>query len=293
MQDDDTRIPSEAMSGDTAETGLSRRGFAALSAASLAAAAGPALAAQAVETDVTVATPDGSCDAALFHPAGAAKHPAVIMFVDAGGLRPVKRDMGRRLAAEGYVVLVPNPYYRTRKAPVRDRPFDWNNAEDRAEIAALRAPMTAEAVTRDAMAYIKFLDARAQVNTRAKAGSVGYCMGGSMTMRASAAAPDRFGAGCSFHGGALVTTTPDSPHLLVPKIKAGYYFGVAESDDQKEPQAKTVLKEAFEKARNPAKIEVYQGAMHGWCVKGSPVYNEAAAERAWAEMSALFKRRLV
>ena len=205
----------------------------------------------------------------------------------------MKRDMGRRLAAEGYVVLVPNPYYRTRKAPVRDRPFDWNNAEDRAEIAALRAPMTAEAVTRDAMAYIKFLDARAQVNTRAKAGSVGYCMGGSMTMRASAAAPDRFGAGCSFHGGALVTTTPDSPHLLVPKIKAGYYFGVAENDDQKEPQAKTVLKEAFEKARNPAKIEVYQGAMHGWCVKGSPVYNEAAAERAWAEMSALFKRRLV
>jgi carboxymethylenebutenolidase len=289
---EDAGGPVRAVGSDT-ESNLSRRGFTALSAASLAAVAGPALAAEVVESDVMVKTPDGVCDAALFHPAGKGPWPAVILFADAGGLRPVKRDMGRRLAADGYVVIVPNPYYRSHAAPVRATPFDFNNPDDRAQLAALRAPMTPEAVTRDALAYIAFLDAQRQVNSKAKAGAVGYCMGGSMTMRAAAAAPERIGAGCSFHGGALVTAAPDSPHLLVPKIMADYYFGIATNDDEKEPRSKSVLKEAFEAVNRPAKIEVYEGAMHGWCVKSSAVYNEPQAERAWSEMIALYKRRLI
>ncbi|MDP3660171.1 dienelactone hydrolase family protein [Phenylobacterium sp.] len=292
MRDETTSAPGSTPEASTPDFTLSRRGFAALSAASMASAAGSALAADVVESDVMVTTPDGQCDAALFHPAGKGSWPAVILFADAGGLRPVKRDMGRRLAADGYVVIVPNPYYRSHKAPVRATPFDFGKPEDRAELAALRAPMTAEAVSRDSLAYLTFLDALPQVNAKAKAGAVGYCMGGAMTMRAAAAAPDRVGAICSFHGGALVTATPDSPHLLATKIKAASYFGVATNDDEKEPETKVTLKAALDAAKLPTKIEVYEGAMHGWCVKGSAVYNEPQAERAWSEMTKLYKGRL-
>jgi carboxymethylenebutenolidase len=117
-----------------------------------------------------------------------------------------------------------------------------------------------------------------------------------MTMQAAAALPERIGAGASFHGGGLVTDKPDSPHLLVPKMKAQYYFGVAANDDERQPDAKTKLDEAFRAANLPAKIEVYEGTLHGWCVKdmplqnGKPIYNEAAAERAWNELVALYKR---
>jgi carboxymethylenebutenolidase len=130
-------------------------------------------------------------------------------------------------------------------------------------------------------------------------GVFGYCMGGPMTLQTAAAMPNRVGAGASFHGGGLVTDKPDSPHLLVPKIKASFYFGVAASDDEKQPDAKTTLQQAFAAAKLPAKIEVYAGSLHGWCVKDmpmmgdKPIYNEALAERAWSELTGLFKRVLV
>jgi carboxymethylenebutenolidase len=111
-------------------------------------------------------------------------------------------------------------------------------------------------------------------------------------MRTAATLPDRIGAAGSFHGGGLVTDQPTSPHLLVPKIKARYLFCIAENDDAKQPDVKDVLKAAFAAAKNPADIEVYQGANHGWCVPGSQVYNEAQAERAWAKLLALFKSTL-
>ncbi|WP_304177505.1 dienelactone hydrolase family protein [Phenylobacterium aquaticum] len=274
---------------------LSRRDFTALTvgAAGAVVVATGAQAAEVVESDVTIKTTDGSCDAALFHPAGKGAWPAVLIWPDALGLRPEFRAMGKRLAAEGYVVLVPNPFYRSRPAPVFTGPFDFANADDRAKLALIRAPLTPDAVTRDAVAFVAFLDAQKVTNRKAKAGVQGYCMGGPMTMQTAAALPARIGAGGSFHGGGLVTAAPDSPHLLVPKIKARFYFGVAMNDDQRQPDAKDQLKAAFAAANVPAKIEVYDGALHGWCVPGSAVYNPASAERAWGELLALYKAGLV
>jgi carboxymethylenebutenolidase len=287
---------------------ISRRQFTALSlAAGTAAAAGiggatttaaatTGAAAGVIDSDVQVQTPSGVCDAALVHPQGQGHWPGVILFVDAFGLRPAMRDMAKRLAADGYTVLVPNPYYRSTKAPGIDPGFDFTNPADRAKLEALRAPITGDSVMQDATAYVKFLDSQMSVDKKAKMGVVGYCMGGPMTMQAAAANPARIGAGASFHGGGLVTDKPDSPHLLVPKIKAQYYFGIAANDDQRQPDAKTKLDEAFHAANLAAKIEVYEGTLHGWCVKdmplqaGKPIYDQVQAERAWNELVVLYKQ---
>ncbi|HEY4969834.1 MAG TPA: dienelactone hydrolase family protein [Steroidobacteraceae bacterium] len=278
---------------------ISRREFTALSiGAGIAAATGASGAApqEMMDTDVQVKTAAGVCDAALIHPQKGS-WPGVILFADVFGLRPTMRDMARRLAADGFTVLVPNPFYRNSKPPGLSLDIDFNNPADRAKMDVLRAPLTSEAVMQDASAYVKFLDAQASVNKSAKMGVFGYCMGGPMTMQAAAANPDRIGAGASFHGGGLVTDKPDSPHLLIPKLKAQYYFGIAMNDDQRQPDAKTKLDEAFKSAKLQAKIEVYDGCLHGWCVKdmpkgadGKPIYNEAQAERAWGELLILFKR---
>jgi carboxymethylenebutenolidase len=280
---------------------LSRRQFGAASlAGGLAMAAGAARAALPLtETDVTVKTPDGACDAAFIRPASGS-YPGVLIWTDAFGLRPTFRDMGRRLAGEGYAVLIPNPYYRTTKAPGISTDINFQNPDDRAKLSALMGPLTAPgAAERDAVAYIGFLDSQSAVKKSSKIGTTGYCMGGPLTMRTAATMPDRVGAGGSFHGGGLVTDKPESPHLLVPKIKARYYFGIAASDDSKQPDAKDKLRAAFAAANVPAEIEVYEGSIHGWCVadmplqNGMPIYNPALAERAWGHLVGLFKATLV
>jgi carboxymethylenebutenolidase len=187
------------------------------------------------------------------------------------------------------------------KAPFTDASnFDFANPTDRAKLGPLmgsvNAPGNAE---KDAVAYIAFLDAQKQVNKSKKIGTQGYCMGGPLVMKTCAAMPDRVGAGGSFHGGGLVTDKPDSPHLLAPKIKAKMYFGIAANDDKTQPDAKDKLKEAFEAVNNPAEIEVYSESQHGWCVpdmpkqaNGMPIYNKPDAERAWAKLTALYKKQL-
>ena len=272
---------------------LSRRGFAAVSLSASVLAAGAAVAADAPvdESDVVIKTADGNCDAALFHPAGRGRWPGVVMFTDILGLRPAFRDMGRRLAAQGYTVLVPNPFYRTRKAPVLSGPFNF--ATDMAKLAPLTAPLTPDAKTRDVTAYIAYLDTLPAVKKHAKIGVCGYCMGGPYTLMAAAAAPDRVGAGGSFHGGGLVTAAPDSPHLLIAKIKASYYFGIANNDDQRQPDAKDKLRAAFDAAHLPATIEVYTDCQHGWCVPDGAVYNKAEADRAFGDLVALYAKALV
>lgn len=271
---------------------LSRRGFGLLTVATAGLAAAPALAqSNVVEKDVAVKTPDGTSDCVLFHPVGTGTWPAVLIWPDIMGLRPAFRDMGRRLAGQGYVVLVVNPFYRSAKAPVIDDKFDFGNPEQRARLMGYRGAMTDDGVDRDAVAYLAFLDAQAQTSKTRKAGVQGYCMGGPLSFRTAAAVPGRIAAVGSFHGGGLVTKNPNSPHLLIPKTNAAYLIAKARNDDAREPTVKDDLKAAFAAAGRTATVEVYP-ADHGWCVKGSAVYNEAQAERAWAALSAMYKTQL-
>jgi carboxymethylenebutenolidase len=269
---------------------MSRRVFTLSAAAMAVIGAPPAFADdEVVSKDVTVKTPDGEADAVLFYPAKG-QHPAVLIWTDIFGLRPVFRDMGRRLAAQGYVVLVPNPFYRSMKATTE---ADYTAQEVRKKYFPLMATLTSETTMADAPAFIAFLDAQPQTDTKKKVGVQGYCMGGPLTFRTAAAVPDRIGGAATFHGASLVTDKPDSPHLLIPKTKAQFYCGVATNDDHEDPEAKDKLKAAFAAVSRPATVEVYDGCNHGWCVKTSAVYNEPGAEKAWAELSALYKRTLV
>ncbi len=279
--------------GLVTDSRLSRRGFAAMTVAAAGVAANPALAqSNVVEKDVQVKTTDGMCDAALFYPAAKGTYAAVLMWPDIMGLRPAFRDMGRRLAALGYVVLVPNPFYRSAKAPVIGDNFDFSNPEQRAKLMGYRGAMTNDGIDHDATAYLAFLDAQPQTATNKKAGVQGYCMGGALSFRTAAVVPSRIGAVGSFHGGnGLVTDKPDSPHLLIAKSNAAYLICQAQNDDAQNPKMKDDLKAAFTAAGKTATVDVYQ-ANHGWCVKGGAVYNEAEAERAWTALSQLYKTSL-
>ena len=272
---------------------LSRRQFAAASVgAGLVVMLPRAADAQAVrELDVDVKTPDGVADCYFVHPAKGAT-AGVIVWPDILGLRPAFRQMGKRLAESGYAVLVVNPFYRQKKAPVVPAGASFADQATRDIVMPLAKGLSATTNATDARAFVAFLDSQAAVDKKRKIGTTGYCMGGPIVMRTAAAVPDRIGAGASFHGGGLVTKAPDSPHLLVPTMKAHFLFAVAENDDQREPEAKNVLRETFAKANLPAEIEVYAGAAHGWCPPDSSVYNEKQAERAWARLLVLFKTAL-
>jgi len=291
--------PIDQNQPDESSSGLDRRDFVRASLAATGLATAAAAAVSVVETDVTIKTPDGTCDAAFIHPASGS-HPGVLIWPDAFGLRPSMRAMAKRLAEQGYSVLVPNPFYRVGKAPFFEDASTVNFAKDRGKIQPLMDSVNAPGnPEKDAMAYIAFLDAQKQVNTKKKIGTQGYCMGGPLVVRTAAVVPDRVGAGASFHGGNLVNDTPNSPHLLAPKIKAKMYFGIAANDDMRQPDAKDKLKEAFEAAHNPAEIEVYSESQHGWCVPdmpaqpdGKPIYNKPDAERAWGKLTALYKGSL-
>ena len=154
------------------------------------------------------------------------------------------------------------------------------------------ATLTPEVQFSDARAFVGYLGSQPTVNRKRKMGTAGYCMGGPMTMRTAAALPERIGAGASFHGANLANDKPDSPHLLVPKMKARYLIAIAESDDQRDPAAKTLLRDAFAKAGLTADIEVYAGTVHGWCALDSKVYNQAQAQKAWGRMLTLFQSAL-
>lgn len=275
---------------NTPATKVNRRTFAGLTAAAVGLASKAYAQVTVTEKDVQVKTADGVAEAALFYPSGKGSWPAVLIWTDIGGLRPVFRDMGKRMAAQGHVVLVPNPFYRSVKAAELVDNFDFNDPATRTKLFAYRAAMTND--EGDAKAYMAFLDAQPQTNKKKKAGTQGYCMGGPLTFKTAAAVPDRIAAVGSCHGGGLVTKTPTSPHLLIPKSNAAYLCAVAQNDDATAPTDKDTLKKAFADAGKTATVEVYP-ANHGWCVKNSAVYNEAAAEKAWSAISALYKKQLV
>lgn len=272
---------------------LTRRRFAALSAGAGAGIVLPPVAkAQAVrESDVTISTPDGTADCYFVHPA-AGSHAAVLVWPDILGLRPAFRAMGKRLAESGYAVLVVNPFYRRAKAPVVAEGASFQDPEVRNTVMPLAQSLNAETHFTDARAFIAWLDNQAVVDKNRRIGTIGYCMGGPMVMRTAAAVPSRVGAGGSFHGGGLTTPGNDSPHLLIPQMKASFLIAIADNDDASDPQSKDTLREHFGKAGLDAEIEVYKGAQHGWTVPDSAVYHEEQAERAWSRMLALFEKAL-
>jgi carboxymethylenebutenolidase len=277
-------------------SGLSRRHFGALTLGAgltswLAPVAhGDELA--VTESEVDIHTPDGTADAYFVHPAKGA-HAAVLVWPDIYGLRPAFRQMGKRLAGSGYAVLVVNPFYRKQRAPTAPEHADFDDPATQAALMSLRNSLTPATTQTDGVAFVQWLDGQAAVDRRKRMGTTGYCMTGPFTIRTAAALPERIGAGASFHGGGLVTDKPDSPHLLIPKIKARFLIAIAESDHKRQPEAKDVLREAFAKANLPAEIEVYAGTIHGWCPIDSKVYNHDQAEKAWGRMLALFKSALV
>jgi len=292
MCDDLTELDNEKYADEGGK--INRRDFGKLTAITSMLALVPpvANALDVTENEVKIVTPDGEAQAYFVHPAEG-KHPAILMWTDILGLRNAFRTMATRLAQSGYSVLVPNPFYRSAEIPVVDEGASFKDPETRKLLFGYAGKLTQEAAFTDARTFISFLDEQSSVDTSRKIGTNGYCMGGPLVMRTAAAVPDRVGAGATFHAGRLVTDKEDSPHLLIPKTPAHMLHAVAENDDEKAPETKNVLAEAYEKASVPAEIEVYEGTLHGWCSLDSSVYNEAQAEKAWSRMLSLFDSALV
>ncbi|MEM0912015.1 MAG: dienelactone hydrolase family protein [Pseudomonadota bacterium] len=276
---------------------LSRREFGKLSVAAivslcygeLAQAGGPHEE-QLIESDVAVPMTHGTSDSFFVHPAKG-KHPGILMWPDIRGLRPAFKAMGRRLASQGYSVLVVNPFYRDAKAPVIDPAKQFSDPGVREFLLPMYRNLDHEASMSDARDYIAFIDQQTNVDTSRKVGTAGYCMGGPLIMRTAGAVPERVGAAASFHGGGMVTDKEDSPHLLIPNSPAHVLHALAENDDERNPHVKHELAAAYKAAGVPAEIEVYK-ALHGWCPPDSDVYDEELAEKAWARMLALFETAL-
>jgi len=279
---DDDRLDYEARGMVT------RRQFGALLGAGMLMTLPAVVGAVAVtESEVTVKTPDGTADCYFVHPSSGTA-PGVLVWPDIFGLRPAFRQMGKRLAESGYSVLVVNPFYRTKKAPTADA----GAATPIPSLMPLAQSLNATTHMTDAKAFIGWLDQQPSVAKNRKVGTQGYCMGGPIAFRTSAAVPDRVGAVASFHGGGLVTPNPDSPHLQASNTRAQFLICIATNDDQRSPNEKNVLKETFATAKLPAEIEVYENAAHGWCPPDSGVYNEPQAEKAWARLLALYGKAL-
>ncbi len=274
------------------ERQVSRRQFNKISAgAGLAIMLPPVANAQEITSShVEVTTPDGIADCYYTHPVSGS-HAAVIIWPDIFGLRPAFETMGDRLAQSGYAVLVVNPFYRLQPAPTSNS-TDLSDPENRNKLFGMMSTLTAETNTQDAEAFVTWLDAQKEVDTSRGVGTTGYCMGGPLVMRSVAAVPHRFRAGATFHGGGLATDDDSSPHLLIPETNASMLHAIAANDDESNPVAKDILREAYGAADISAEIEVYEGTLHGWCPPDSTVYHEEQAERAWSRLLALFDNAL-
>jgi carboxymethylenebutenolidase len=277
---------AEADEAALAKRGLSRRQFAALGATAVGAMGmGTVVSAQDLpaglaESSVSITTPDGNCDALFVHPADG-KHQAVIMWPDIGGLRPAFVTMARGLAASGYAVLLVNQYYRSSKAPVMQSISEFFTPDGRARLTPMIGKITPPGIMSDAKAFVAWLDKQGSVDATKKMGVEGYCMTGGYSARCAAAVPDRIGAACSFHGAAVVTPAPDSPHMQIKDSGAdcNFLFAIAQNDDHRSPTDKMVLAKTAEETGRGVRAEVFH-ADHGWCVPDSPVYSKEESQRA-------------
>jgi len=291
MCDYDTQKDADAYPEEHSD--MSRRDFTKLATGASMAMMLPTVAnAQSIsERDVEIRTPDGVADCHFAYPS-TGSHAAVLVWPDILALRPAFREMGRRLAREGYAVLTVNPFYRAARSPVVPLGASFGQPEIRELVLPMARNLNADTHFTDARTFTAWLDQQDEVDTGKGIGTTGYCMGGPMVMRTVAAVPERFAAGGTFHGGGLATGNPDSPHLLIPETRAAMLHCVADNDDQNDPQAKVTLSEAYSAAGIDAEIEVYSDALHGWCAIDSQVYHQEQAERAWSRLLNLFATNL-
>jgi carboxymethylenebutenolidase len=240
---------------------------------------------------VDITTADGVADAYLARPDGVGDYPGVLFVIDAFGLRPRIEEMADRIAAQGYVVLAPNALYRAGRAPVLPMP-DFTDPDNRGEfmkqVRPLIEQLTPQRIAQDGEAYLNFLAGE----SKGPVGITGYCMGARMGWRIAAAHPDRVAALGGFHGGGLATDAPDSPHRSAAALKAELYFGHADQDPSMTPEQIAALDEALDGAAVSYRAEVYPGALHGYTMSDTAVYNEAACERHFTELFSLLERTL-
>lgn len=237
---------------------------------------------------VTITTRDGSCPAHVFTPAGNGPWPGAIIYMDAFSIRPTLKAMAQRLADAGYVVLLPDLYYRAGDYTPVVPAEAFASGDVMGAIGHLFVTTSPVKAAEDTEAFLAYLESRPDVRKGSKVGVTGYCMGGGMAIVAAATYPDRIGAAASFHGGGLATDDPQSPHTFAPKIKAKVYVAAAVQDDFYSPEMHARLEKAMHDAGVDYRGEFYEGALHGWTMADFPIYDEAAAERHWRELIALF-----
>lgn len=243
-----------------------------------------------IERNFEIAAADGITDAVLYAP-GEGAYPGLLFYTDIFGVRPANQGMARRIAAQGYAVLMPNIFYRYGKPPFADANFKWGEPESMKIFHGLSGALTGAMMEKDAPHYVKALLERPEVSGH-KIAVVGYCFSGAMALRTAAVCADQVAAAASFHGGHLVTPDPDSPHSNIPRVKGELYFGHAVQDDSMTPDAVEKLNDTLKGWGGKYQSEVYEGARHGWTVPGRDVYDEKQAERHYEKLFGLLKRNL-
>jgi len=244
------------------------------------------------EQDLKLAMPDGATDAVLYTSDDGTPLPGVLFVPDIGSIRDTMRQMARRLADEGYTVLMPNPFYRTSSVPVFSFPRKPGDPATMKRIGELIGPLAPDALDADLAVYLDYLSSQ-PTTTQAGVGVVGFCIGGLITFRAAAVRPEKVAVAASFHGGGLYKAgDPGSPHLGLPKIKGRLYFGHAVEDNSMNTEAITELVKSLQEWGRRYESEMYQGAHHGWTVADNPNYNQPQAERAYAKLTELFRGAL-
>ncbi len=237
---------------------------------------------------VTIRTDDGECPTSVFTPStGGGPWPGAIFFMDGLGIRTTLFDMGQRLADAGYVVLLPDLFYRAGPYEPLDPKAVFASDNPRSMLAPLMSSTDNRRAAQDAAAFLAYLDSRSDV-VGAKVGTTGYCMGGAISLTAAATYPDRIAAAASFHGGSLASDSDLSPHLVVDKIKGRVYIGAADNDGSYPPAMAGKLCEALMAGSIDHRHDLYVGAAHGWTMADFPVYEPASAERHWRELTGLF-----
>jgi len=244
-----------------------------------------------IEKEVEIWTEDGTADAVLFRPEGGGQFPGVMHLPDIGGIRDSHKEMAERLAEKGYVVLLPNVFYRNGKTPVWAFPFKMGEDRSMKRMGELAGALPPDAMERDGSEYVNFL-AKQEGVSDAPMGVVGYCFTGAMALRTAAARSDKIGAAASFHGGHLYTNKPTSPHTVLPRVKARLYFGHADGDPYMPQDAIDNFDKALAAWGGKYQSEVYPGAKHSWTVPDSPVYDQAQADRAFGKLTELFQAAL-